>query len=112
MNSRKKGHEFEREMVREMTRLRGHEYATTRRVAPHLDAQGIDGVSYSDVFDLQMKVGARPNIMGALEEMAVRDGKVRAVVAQRSRGKGKGRLRTVTVEWSDWERIMAMLEAA
>ena len=114
MNSRTKGHAFEREIAREMTRAhRGVEYATTRRVAPHLDSQGIDVVDTAPLpgepsFDVQCKVGARPNPLRALGEMADR-GKIRLAITQRTRGNGRPKMRSVTMSWDDWLKVLGML---
>lgn len=109
MSNRRKGHDHERRIAAELTALRGRTYATARAVAPHLDSRGIDVLSEDDVFDVQCKVGFNVAPLRAYEEMTVREGKIRVVAVQRTKGKGRPMLRGVFIGWDDFVWIAEAL---
>ena len=68
-HSRTKGHDFQRQIARDMTATRRRKYDTSRALAPHRDHEGVDVLSADDVFVLQAKVGKQPRVRAALEEV-------------------------------------------
>ena len=106
--SRRKGHDFEREVARKLCRIfpearRGWQYSRERAEWPC----DVDGTP----FRVECKVGKQPNLWSALDQV-VRDRALAddprpvAVIARRNRGKGRSRRDVVVMLFDEWLQLL------
>lgn len=110
MSSRRKGHDWEREVARDLTVFRGREYATARAVAPDMDAKGVDVLPLVLIpeersFIVQCKVGKSPRVRKAFRDVsAARRDLLDIPVAAIRWNKGDGMMNddVAVLSWQDF----------
>ena len=113
--SRTKGHDWEREIVRDMTESRSTPYTTSRQSRPDLDARGVDVFSFQDPFIIQAKVGKAPRVRAALREVVGAVDGLAAVVPvaaiRWNRGNGMEKDDVAVLRWADFLNLIQYVHA-
>lgn len=106
--SRRKGHDHERRVARELTEATGVEHV--RVLTETRDGNSGDVVSREGALPVvyQAKAGARPDVYGAVKEAqaASSDGRLLAVAAIHRTGRGGERL--AVLPWDDYLALLAI----
>lgn len=84
INSRNKGHAFERENMHMFREVGFDKCVTSRSESKNLDDMGIDLV-HTGEFDVQCKRVERLNVSKVMDEMPNREGKVPVVIHKQNR---------------------------
>ena len=103
---RTKGHNWEREVARDLTEMTGIAH---RRVLTETRDGNSGDVTATGAFPFvyQCKCGAKPDIYGAVEEVAKVAGVFYGVAAIHRTGRGGEKLAVLT--WDDWLEIAAVV---
>lgn len=108
--SRRRGHDWERAVARELSDL---EYVEAARTLDETREGNVGDVRTNLPLSIQCKAGQQPSVWKALEEAieAAEPGEHPVAAVKRSHGRGKKADRLAVLPWSDLLEMVGLLRA-